>query len=158
MARRKRGHPGPSSAGAEEDLLEVEVVGLDGENRVAIKVNERIYGSELRKIISDQLPFKAGGRVSLQNGSQIISFNKRLREQGLLANRRGKRSLSYLYVPASLADAGRDLLELLVDEDFPPLGQPVPRVRPELLFDRQFSLLWRASPRSKDLDFGVFGR
>ena len=72
-------------------------------------------GSELRRIIRDRLPLKAGARVAVMKGSQKLSLSKTLAQEGLVQGE--PTSLSYAYEAACLQEAWRCIQKCPVDDD-----------------------------------------
>ena len=87
-----------------EELLRIQVVGVSGEG-FQVQVPKSLTGSELRLIIRDRLPLKAGARVVVMKGSQKLSLTKTLAQEGLAQGEPS--SLSYAYEMANLQEAWR---------------------------------------------------
>ena len=100
----------PSAMGPSEtqrlgdEELDIEVVGVSGD-AFQVRVAKSLIGSELRRIIRDRLPLKAGARVVVMKGSQKLSLPKTLAQQGLVQEK--PTSLSYAYESANLQEAWR---------------------------------------------------
>ena len=76
-----------------------------------MRVPASLTGRQLRKIISDKLPPKAGARVALQQGPEMLLLDKTLRESFGLVD---SACVTYVYIPASLYEAWRLLSGLPV--------------------------------------------
>ena len=87
-----------------DEELDIEVVGVSGD-AFQVRVAKSLIGSELRRIIRDRLPLKAGARVVVMKGSQKLSLPKTLAQQGLVQEK--PTSLSYAYESANLQEAWR---------------------------------------------------
>ncbi|CAK9113802.1 unnamed protein product [Durusdinium trenchii] len=94
----------------EDGVLEIQAVGLDGDE-CSVRVPASLTGRQLRKIISDKLPPKAGARVALQQGPEMLLLDKTLRESFGLVD---SACVTYVYIPASLYEAWRLLSGLPV--------------------------------------------
>ncbi|CAK9034546.1 unnamed protein product, partial [Durusdinium trenchii] len=70
------------------------VVGVGGDG-FQVRVPKSLTCSELRRIIRNRLPLKAGARVTVMKGSQKLSLSKTLAEEGLVQGE--PTSLSYAY-------------------------------------------------------------
>ncbi|CAK9101497.1 unnamed protein product [Durusdinium trenchii] len=98
--------------GAEE--LEIAVVGVSGDG-FKVRVPKSLTASELRNIIRDRLPLKAGARVVVMKGSQKLSLSKTLAQEGLVQEK--PTSLSYAYEVTNLQEAWRCFQERPVDDE-----------------------------------------
>ena len=96
----------------EEDILDLQVVGLHGEG-FRLQVPDWLTGAELRSRIAQQLQGPAGFRVSVQTGSQLLRPEQSLREQGLS----GFECVSYVYEPSHLLDAWKLLDGFPVEDE-----------------------------------------
>ena len=97
-----------------DEELAFQVVGMGGDE-FQVRVPKSITGSELRRIIRDRLPLKAGARVVVMKGSQKLSLSKTLAQQGLVQGE--PNSLSYAYEVANLQEAWRCLQKRYVDDE-----------------------------------------
>ncbi|CAK9114397.1 Putative F-box and FNIP repeat-containing protein L60 [Durusdinium trenchii] len=106
-----------------EEVLEIRVVGLDGEGFRLLGVPESLLGRHLQKMISERLPAKAGARVLVQKGAQMLSPAKSLKEQGLHRSEAEESEtdsclqVSYIYGPSNLQNAYRFIIGLPVEEE-----------------------------------------
>ncbi|CAK9108864.1 Putative F-box and FNIP repeat-containing protein L60 [Durusdinium trenchii] len=103
-------------AQGEEELLEIQVLGLDG-TTLHVRAAETLCGRELRSMVRDRLASKAGGRLCLQKGSEMLSSSKTLKEEGLRVGSAAK--VTYVYTPTNLRLAWMFLQQLPVDEESP---------------------------------------
>ncbi|CAK9061170.1 unnamed protein product [Durusdinium trenchii] len=95
-----------------EEDWEGHVVGLDGEG-FAVQAPSSFTGRQLRRMIRDQLPCKAGARVSLKCGSNALD-DLSLEEAFARA---ATRCVTYVYVPVNLQDTWRCLQQAELCED-----------------------------------------
>ena len=78
------------------------VLGWHGDE-LNLQASKLLTGSELRRMIRDRLPSKAGARVSVLKETEKLSLKKTLTEQGLAEKQ--PVSLSYTYEAANLQEA-----------------------------------------------------
>ena len=104
----------PTTQRLGDEELAFQVVGMGGDE-FQVRVPKSITGSELRRIIRDRLPLKAGARVVVMKGSQKLSLSKTLAQQGLVQGE--PNSLSYAYEVANLQEAWRCLQKRYVDDE-----------------------------------------
>ena len=80
------------------DEITINLVGLDGHD-LTLSVSASATGWELRNLVCDRLPIRAGAAISLFKGSEALLLDKSLREQGLDTG-----SFSYVYNRVKLVD------------------------------------------------------
>ena len=100
-----------------DEELDIQVVGVGGDG-FQVRVPKSLTCSELRRIIRNRLPLKAGARVVVMKGSQKLSLSKTLAQEGLVQeDQEEPTSLSYAYEVANLQEALRCIRKCPVDAD-----------------------------------------
>ena len=82
----------PSSG---SDVVDLQVLCLNGEG-CTLKVSGSSVGWEVRRMVSNELPPRKGGKLTLQNNNSQLVLNQTLRQQGIEGN---TATLSCTYVP-----------------------------------------------------------
>ena len=100
----------------EEELTELEVLGMSGECMVTLNAADSMLGRELWRKILDKLPLKPGRQLVLSHNTSKLVLHESLQHQGL----RGQRAqVSATYIPVNLLAALRFAHERHVeDEEF----------------------------------------
>ena len=100
-----------------DEELDIQVVGVGGDG-FQVRVPKSLTCSELRRIIRNRLPLKAGARVVVMKGSQKLSLSKTLAQEGLVQeDQEEPTSLSYAYEVANLQEAWRCIQKCPVDDE-----------------------------------------
>ena len=87
------------------ELLQINVYGVNGEG-FPIRIPASKTGKDLQQEIASQIPQRTGSHISLQHGSNKLSLQKSLEDQGF----HGKAAVSYIYTRVDLPAAWKYLL------------------------------------------------
>ncbi|CAK8996303.1 unnamed protein product [Durusdinium trenchii] len=99
--------------GSYESLLELRVVGLDGEG-FSLRLPDPKSGRDLFVLIRGRVPSKPGAQLSVYIGAEGLSLKKTLREQGIGS----EETLSYMFLPTNLAQAMNLIQGFPVEDEF----------------------------------------
>ena len=111
--RQRRQRLGDGSA--IQELIDLQVISsLNGETGCVLRVSPNTLGREVRKMVSQQLPAKDGGKLALYHQeTSPLMLHQTLQEQGI----EGTTQLSCTYVPTDLSAAWSYLQGFQVSEE-----------------------------------------
>ena len=104
MSGSQHGYADPSTdkgAADETDEVDLQMLCLTGEG-VTLSVPRSMLGYELRRLVSEKLPFKPGAKLAVHHANTMLALNQTLAEQGIV----GKSAmLSCTYIPTNVYTA-----------------------------------------------------
>ena len=109
-----RGGPGSGNSNG-SDAIDLRVLCLNGEG-LTLKCLPSTLGREVRQLVVDQLPPKAGAKIILHSVDSELTLNKTLQQQGIMGE---MATLSCTFVPTNVHAAWRFIHGLATeDEDY----------------------------------------
>ena len=90
------------------DEVYLEVLCLTGEG-VTLSVPRSILGYDLRRLVSEKLPWKPGAKLAMHHVNGSLTLDQNLREQGIVGK---SATVSCTYIPTNVYTAWRYACEL----------------------------------------------
>ena len=111
MSGAQYGYVDPSTdkaAADETDEVELELLCLTGEG-VKLSINRSMLGSDLRRLVSEKLPWKRGAKLAVHHVNGSLTLDQNLREQGIVGK---SATVSCTYIPTNVYTAWRYACDL----------------------------------------------
>ena len=92
-------YPGQAGAHDRREVIDIHVLGLNGEGCTLTRQSVSTLGRTLRKLVAEKIPAKPGAKLALYHLTQPLILHQNLEQQGIAGE---SVTISCTYIPTNL--------------------------------------------------------